>query len=734
MSANSLRRSHWSSYSLLVVALCVLPRLVHGDDSGCNGRGHKLPDSDKCACDTATPGVGELGWTGPTCQIPVYGAQATGRDLTEGCRQDHHCDSLEPNGWFCFLVNQSWTGDWNYLTVQLARTSEDEDGDPDFYGLFTGGEAGQDRRPSNVTYPYDFRETSAASHRVVVTKVRKADFEHADYTGVYLCVKAYGSVASTFALRAFYSQCPSDFTEDGKQMVCSSLVDAPESEKRYTGCTADGVCNCKAPYQKPLPEVYDGLGFEQCSAKVTPIADAQLTTAKPYVKEHELVQTQGWNYYEFNVTEEDYQIVVNVAAEEDAGCGKNGSYFETHIKYGQPPGWHYGQYDFKQKYNYFISDEDADQEVKFDAEAPEFQTGTWFAGIEGDDHIDCKYTITINKFDCPLNCSNRGTCVHQSNGTRTCQCDEGFFGRECANEASALVYNTPLIKEEANFEYDYYSLPQVAAAELQNTVEVKVQASFTSTDGYSDWVSARPELLLLKGDNSIEPTTANYTFKHVLENQHDVYEIDLCPSQLKADLWRIAIYNPMRLYQIGYNLTAVKLAHCLNDCSGNGQCDSNGTCHCNDNWAGGDCSVNQAGGGGCQAGTHKSVAMQHATGYAICDCSGSGDCKFKEDADQLAVACNEGYTLQGAKQSGSRSVGGFCVKSGPGGTRSGTSRLGVFVWVLCSILFTVTAGGALLWLNQAGFLTWDNIRSRFRRGNGALDEGLYHELSMDTGF
>ena len=43
--------------------------------------------------------------------------------------------------------------------------------------------------------------------------------------------------------------------------------------------------------------------------------------------------------------------------------------------YGQPPGWHYGQYDFKQKYNYFISEEDADQEVKFDAEAPEFQTG-----------------------------------------------------------------------------------------------------------------------------------------------------------------------------------------------------------------------------------------------------------------------------------------------------------------------------------------------------------------------
>ncbi len=34
-------------------------------------------------------------------------------------------------------------GNWNYLTVQLARTSEDEDGDPDLYGLFTGGTSGQ---------------------------------------------------------------------------------------------------------------------------------------------------------------------------------------------------------------------------------------------------------------------------------------------------------------------------------------------------------------------------------------------------------------------------------------------------------------------------------------------------------------------------------------------------------------------------------------------------------------
>lgn len=77
-------------------------------------------------------------------------------------------------------------------------------------------------------------------------------------SGAYLCVKGYGSTASTYALRADYTRCPSDFTDDGQEMMCSSLVSAPESGKRYTGCSADGMCTCKPPYQKPLPEVYEG--------------------------------------------------------------------------------------------------------------------------------------------------------------------------------------------------------------------------------------------------------------------------------------------------------------------------------------------------------------------------------------------------------------------------------------------------------------------------------------------
>lgn len=76
-----------------------------------------------------------------------------------------------------------------------------------------------------------------------------------------MCVKAYGIVASTYTLKAVYTTCPADFTQDGKQTICSSPVDAPDSEKRYTSCSSDGLCNCKDPYAKPLPEVYDGTAL-----------------------------------------------------------------------------------------------------------------------------------------------------------------------------------------------------------------------------------------------------------------------------------------------------------------------------------------------------------------------------------------------------------------------------------------------------------------------------------------
>ena len=56
--------------------------------------------------------------------------------------------------------------------------------------------------------------------------------------------------------------------------------------------------------------------------------------------------------------------------------GEASGYFEVFLKYGQPPGWHYGQWDFRQAYQYYQTEQDKDQEVKFDAQTEGFQTGT----------------------------------------------------------------------------------------------------------------------------------------------------------------------------------------------------------------------------------------------------------------------------------------------------------------------------------------------------------------------
>jgi len=74
---------------------------------------------------------------------------------------------------------------------------------------------------------------------------------------------------------------------------------------------------------------------------------------------------------------------------------------------------------------------------------------------------------------------------------------QGFFGVDCSSEASHLEYDVPVSKDEANFEYDFFQLPDINPAMLTHSVEVRISASYWSS-GYGEWAAARPELLLLK--------------------------------------------------------------------------------------------------------------------------------------------------------------------------------------------------------------------------------------------
>lgn len=62
------------------------------------------------------------------------------------------------------------------------------------------------------------------------------------------------------------------------------------------------------------------LGFEDCSAKTEAVSGSQLSLTQPWMKQHEQLAPKAWSFYSFDVTPEDYQVVVNVAAELDTSC------------------------------------------------------------------------------------------------------------------------------------------------------------------------------------------------------------------------------------------------------------------------------------------------------------------------------------------------------------------------------------------------------------------------------
>lgn len=62
------------------------------------------------------------------------------------------------------------------------------------------------------------------------------------------------------------------------------------------------------------------LGFEDCSAKVEQLDNAHLSLSKPYIEQHEQLAPKAWAFYSFETKPDDYQVVINIAAEKDALC------------------------------------------------------------------------------------------------------------------------------------------------------------------------------------------------------------------------------------------------------------------------------------------------------------------------------------------------------------------------------------------------------------------------------
>lgn len=173
---------------------------------------------------------------------------------------------------------------WNYFTVLLQRTSADEKGDPDLFGLWTNGSA----VPSMSAKGFDFQDTSSSSHPTILQSIKKG---LDDYLGAYVCARAYGSEPIEFSLHATLTPCPASFDVDtGTPLMCQTAADAPEAERRYSECTAGGECVCTGSFAKPVATVYPGIGFEDCSTPTLNVSRDALTANKTFQLEHESVE------------------------------------------------------------------------------------------------------------------------------------------------------------------------------------------------------------------------------------------------------------------------------------------------------------------------------------------------------------------------------------------------------------------------------------------------------------
>ena len=285
--------------------------------------------------------------------------------------------------------------------------------------------------------------------------------------------------------------------------------------------------------------------------------------------------------YELKVTAAtDHQVVATLTRDPDAGAA------EMYLRHETVPTNHWGHYDLPIDY---VSGTDLTQELVITEGDGVFEAGTWYAGVYASAGRAAAFDVDFAYYECPRNCSDRGTCVVAQNGTRHCECDLGpggnpYLKEDCSEEfsqwseaqsdaGSAFAVNGTL----ASSEYDYFALPSMDARESRRQIEVVLSASFTKAHAVYDW-EEKPALLLKRGGRADFPSVSDYTFKTTLERAGEVLEIELCASQFAGAAWNAAVYNPGAGEPMAFAVSFTKRAVCpsatAEECSGHGTCRS----------------------------------------------------------------------------------------------------------------------------------------------------------------
>ena len=607
----------WRAYAL--VALLASFFATSSADDECSGHGTYDSTSAKCACDDPTPAPGVTGWVGDACEIETVGVATP--TISAPLVQS---GTLEGGRWRCYFL--AVDPGWNHLAVSLSH-AEDDRGDPDVHGVFFDATA-RASFPRTRTGGYDFREVSSASHAFVDVSVARADLaaDAADAPNLFLCAQAYGDVATTYALRAAFSACPASFALEGTGADADVLAQecstnpAATSEPAGACDAASGACACAAyedhTFQAP-EEDFGGdyfassyyserLGFGACAARIDfafqKVADVPSGAPRVASYAGQILLPGSWRFYELAVdAATDHQIVATLTRDPDAGA------VEMYLRHETVPTNHWGHYDLPDDY---VSGTEATQELVLTEGDGVFEAGAWYAGVYASAGRAAAFDVAFAYYECPRNCSDRGTCVVAQNGTRHCECDVGpggnpYLKEDCSEEFSPWTESQG---DAASFavngtlgasEYDYFALPSMDARESRRQIEIVLSASFTKARTAYDW-EEKPALLLKRGNRTDFPSVSDYTFKTTLERAGEAYDITLCASQFAGATWNAAVYNPEGVEPMAFTVAFTKRAVCpsatAEECSGHGTCRSGNladpafaTCACHEGWTAGDC-------------------------------------------------------------------------------------------------------------------------------------------------
>ena len=611
-----MRASHAYALAALLASLFA----AASADDECSGHGTYDSSSSKCACDDPTPAPGATGWVGDACEIETVGVATP--TIAAPLVQS---GTLEGGQWRCYFL--AVDPGWNHLAVSLSH-AEDDRGDPDVHGAFFDADA-RPSFPRTRTDGYDFREVSSASHAFVDVSVAKADLDAdaADAASLFLCAQAYGDVATTYELHAAFSKCPTSFalenlgSGDEHSVTiseCSTASGGTTSEPAGTCDAASGACACAAYDDHTFQAPEDGggdyfassyyserLGFGACAARIDfafkKIANVQPGASRVASYANQTLLPGQWRFYELAVdAATDHQVVISLSRDPNAGAA------EMYLRHETVPTNHWGHYDLPDDY---VSGNEQTQELVITEGDGVFEFGTWYVGVFASAGRAATFDVDFAYYDCPRNCSDRGTCVVSNDGAeRHCACDSDgngnpYLKEDCSEEFSqwneAASDTFEVNGTLSSSEYDYFALPSMDARESRRQIEVVLSASFTKEHAVYDW-EEKPALLLKRGGRADFPSISNYTFKTTLERAGESYEIQLCASQFAGATWNAAVYNPGGVEPMAFAVSFTKRGVCpsatAEECSGHGTCRSENladpnfaTCACDDGWTASDC-------------------------------------------------------------------------------------------------------------------------------------------------